>query len=411
MDYREEEMSSSIIIGVGKYSAKYKVTNKDLSKFILHNFCALERKRFKYDKLIGINARNWETWHPNQKGKESLLKGYPSNGKSIFSNSWHFIHDELKAGKIDAKKLYDSGMAYLAAKDAIQSAEIHPKEIDVVIYCSSTPDLLIQQQSGKIAEALGVKGVFVQDIIAGCTGFLDGLYFADKLIKSGEVKTVLVTGSNMISNYARWYFDAKGNDTKISFGHPGWYSAVIFGDGAGAAVITKGKNNDTGFVYSFGEYEAKDNPAVLAAGGSAVGITHETLDKCLEQFYVHHGLVKKNASTLMERAFNGVIRKCRDAGKGTFGIDDFDYFIPHQPSIGVLKESAEKIGVANNKMLDELENYGNMVCANLPVIITNNISCFKEGMLLMFLVIGGGCKYGASIYRCGDEFEKMMNRK
>jgi len=404
-------MGSSKIIGVGKYNAKYKVTNEDLGKFILKNFSALERKRFRYDKLIGINTRNWETWHPNQRGQESLLKCYPSDGKSIFSNSWHFIHDELKAGKIDPEKLHDSGMAYFAAKDAIKSAGIHPEEIDVVIYCSSTPDLLIQQQSGKIADALGIRGVFVQDIIAGCTGFFDGLYFADKLIKSGEVNTILVTGSNMISNYARWFFNGKGNESKISYGHPGWYSAVIFGDGAGAAVITRGKNNDTGFIYSFGEYEAKDNPAVLAAGGSAVGITHETLDKCLEQFYVHHGLVKKNASTLMERAFEGVIHKCREAGRGTFNLDDFDYFVPHQPSTGVLRESAQKIGADESKMLDVLENHGNMVCANLPVIITNNISCFEEGTLLMFLVIGGGCKYGATIYRCGDEFEKMMKRK
>jgi 3-oxoacyl-[acyl-carrier-protein] synthase-3 len=404
-------MGNSIILGVGKYNAKYKVTNNDLSKYILNNFSALLRQRIHYDKLIGINSRNWESWHPNQKGKESLLKRYPSNSKNIFSNSWHFIHDELKLGKINTEKLHDSGMAYFAAKDAIKSADIHPEDIEVVIYCSSTPDLLIQQQSGKIAEALGIRGAFVQDIIAGCTGFFDGLYFADKLIKSGEVKTVLVTGSNMISNYARWYFNAKGNDSKISYGHPGWYSAVIFGDGAGAAVLTKGKNNDTGFIYSFGEYEAEDNPAVLAAGGSAVGITHETLDKCLEQFYVHHGLVKKNASTLMERAFDGVIRKCRVAGKGNFDLDDFDYFIPHQPSVGVLKESAEKIGVEKNKMLDELENYGNMVCANIPVIITNNASCFDKGTLLMFLVIGGGCKFGATIYKCGDEFEKMMKRQ
>jgi 3-oxoacyl-[acyl-carrier-protein] synthase-3 len=404
-------MGNSVIIGVGKYNAKHKVTNNDLSKYILNNFSPLLRRRLHYDKLIGINSRNWETWHPDQKGKESLLKSYPSNGKTIFSNSWHFIHDELKLGKINTEELHDSGMAYLAAKDAIQSAGIAPEEIDVVIYCSSTPDLLIQQQSGKIAEALGIRGAFVQDIIAGCTGFFDGLYFADKLIKSGEVKTVLVTGSNMISNYARWFFNTKGNDTKISYGHPGWYSAVIFGDGAGAAVMTTGKDDSKGFVYSFGEYEAKDNPAVLAAGGSAVGITHETLDKCLEQFYVHHGLVKKNASSLMKRAYDGVIRKCREAGKGKFALDDFDYFIPHQPSVGVLTESAAKIGVEKSKMLDVLENYGNMVCANLPVIISNNISCFKEGSLLMFLVIGGGCKYGASIYRCGDEFEKMMSRE
>jgi 3-oxoacyl-[acyl-carrier-protein] synthase-3 len=404
-------MGSSIILGIGKYDAKYKVTNEDLGKYVLNNFGALERRRFKYERNIGIKARNWEAWHPSHTGEESLLNSYPSNGKNIFSNSWHFIHDELKAGKINTEKLYDSGMAYHAAKDAIKSAEIHPEEIDVVIYCSSTPDLLIQQQSGKIAEALGIKGAFVQDIIAGCTGFFDGVFFADKLIKSGDVKTVLVTGSNMISNYARWYFNPKGNDKKISYGHPGWYSAVIFGDGAGAAVITKGKNNDTGFIYSFGEYEAEDNPAVLAAGGSAIGITHETLDKCLEQFYVHHGLVKKNAATLMERAFEGVIRKCREAGMGNFDLDEFDYFIPHQPSAGVLMESAEKIGVERSKMLDVLENYGNMVCANLPVIITNNFSSFKDGTLLMFLVIGGGCKYGAAIYRCGVEFEKIIRSK
>jgi len=404
-------MGSSIILGIGKYDAKHKVANKDLSKYILNNFSAIERHRFNYDKVIGIKSRNWEAWHPSQREEESLLKSYPSNGKSIFSNSWHFIHDELKADSINQRKLYDSGLAYFAAKEAIKNADIHPKEIDVVIYCSSTPDLLIQQQSGKIAEALGIRGAFVQDIIAGCTGFFDGVFFADKIIKSGEVKTVLVTGSNMISNYARWFFDAKSNDHKISYGHPGWYSAVIFGDGAGAAVITKGKNNDTGFIYSYGGYEAKDNPAVLAAGGSAVGMTHETLDKCLEQFYVHHGLVKKNAANLMERAFEGVIRECKESGAGNFHLDEFDYFIPHQASAGVLKKSAERIGIERSKMLDELENYGNMVCANLPVIITNNVPCFKEGTLLMFIVIGGGCKYGASIYRCGDEFEKIMKRQ
>jgi 3-oxoacyl-[acyl-carrier-protein] synthase-3 len=404
-------MVKSVILGMGKYDANHRVTNKDLNKYLLSNFSSLERARFGYDKVIGIKARNWATWHPSQRGGESLLNTYPTSGKNIFSNSWHFMHDELKIGDINLEKLYDSGMAYFAAKDAIKRAGIQSEEIDVVIYCSSTPDLFIQQQSAKIASALGIEGAFVQDLVAGCTGFFDGVFFADKLIKSGEVKTVLVTGSNMISNYARWFFDAKSSDYKIPYGHPGWYSAVIFGDGAGAAVITKGKDEDTGLILASGAYEAKDNPAVLAAGGSAVGVTHETLDKCLEQFYVHHGLVKKNASNLMKRAFDSVIHEASEAGLGKFDLNDFDYFVPHQASLGVLRESAEKIGIERNKMIDEIEEYGNMVCANLPVTITNHISRFTEGSLLMLLVIGGGCKYGAAIYRCGDEFENMLKRE
>jgi len=403
-------MSNSIILGIGKRNAKNKVTNKDLNKYILNNFSESERRAFKYDEVIGIKTRYWEAWHPSQRGEENLLKGYSFNGKNDFSKAWHFIHDELKIGQINPERMFDSGLAYFAAKDAIKNADIHPKEIDVVIYCSSTPDLLLQQQSGKIAAALGIEGAFVQDIIAGCTGFFDGVFFADKLIKSGEVKTVLVTGSNMISNYARWFYNAKSSDYKISYGHPGWYSAVIFGDGAGAAVITKGKNNDTGLLHSTGGYEAKDNPAVFAAGGSAIGLTHETIDRGFEQFLIHHGLVKKTAPALMERAFENVICKCRESGKGNFNLDDFDYFIPHQASSGVLDQSAEKIGIERSKMLDILETYGNMVCANLPVIISDNLSCFKEGALLMFVVIGGGYKYGASIYRCGDEFQKIMKR-
>ena len=76
----------------------------------------------------------------------------------------------------------------------------------------------------------------------------------------------------------------------------------------------------------------------------------------------------------------------------------------------MLEKSAEKIGIERSKMLDVLETYGNMVCANLPVIMTDHLSCFEEGKLLMFIVIGGGYKYGATIYRCGDEFKKIMNR-
>ena len=401
-------MGNSVILGIGKYDAKHTVTNKDLNKHLLHDFGVLERRKFGFDSVIGIKTRRWETWHPSQRGNINLWKNYPSAGKSIFSRSWHFMHDELKVGEINQEMLYDSGMAYFAAKNAIENAGVRPKDIDLVIYSSSTPDLYLQQQSGKIAAALGIQDAYVQDLIVGCTGFFDGIFFADKLIKSGEIKTALVTGSNMISNYARWFLSDKSQDYKISYGHPGWYSAVIFGDGAGAAVITEGKHSDTGLLYSHGGYDIHDNPAVLPAGGSAVGLTHETLEKCLEQFYVHHGLVKKKAAALMERALHELLLTCKESGTGTFDLKDFDYFIPHQASKGVLKESAQRIGIEKGRMLDELENYGNLVCANLPVTMANQMPRLKEGTLMMFLVIGGGWKYGAGIYRCGNEFENML---
>ena len=118
-------------------------------------------------------------------------------------------------------------------------------------------------------------------------------------------------------------------------------------------------------------------------------------------------MVKKKAAALMERALDELLFTCRESGAGTFDLNDFDYFIPHQASKGVLRDSAQRIGIEKGRMLDELENYGNIVCANLPVTMANQMPRFKEGTLMMFLVIGGGWKYGAGIYRCGNEFENM----
>ncbi len=102
-----------------------------------------------------------------------------------------------------------------------------------------------------------------------------------------------------------------------------------------------------------------------------------------------------------------MLEKALENGNGRYHLDDFDLFVPHQASKGVLNETARKLGMSPNKMINDLENHGNMVCANLPVGISTHLDAFKEGTLVMPVVVGGGWKYGAGIYRCGDEFEKM----
>ena len=239
------------------------------------------------------------------------------------------MHDELKVGHIDPEKLYDSGLAYFAAKDAIKSAGISVKDIDVVLYCSSTPDMLLQQQSGKIATALGIEGAFVQDIIAGCTGFFDGVFLADKLIKSGEVKTALVTGSNMISNYARWFYNGKNSGFKISYGHPGFYSAVIFGDGAGAAVLTPTK---AGGILSnvIGADGEQNEVLIVRGGGSKRPFSQQIIDEGLHYLEMEGNPVFKFAVRILGKASIQALKK---AG---LTRDDIDFLIPHQANIRII---------------------------------------------------------------------------
>ena len=398
----------SVIRGVGNYRPDGVVTNKDLGDYLLEDFGPLTRRVIERKSKLGIKSRRWEMWHPRERGNNgNMLEDYPKDGKTPFSKSWRYIHDVLGMGEINTGSLYDSGMAYMAALDAIRKADIHPSEIDAVLYTTSTPDALIQQQSGKIAHALGIRNdAFVQDIVVGCSGFWDGVWMADKFIKSGDIKNVLVTGSNMASNYAKWHFNSKNRDYKVPSGHPAWFNMVLFGDAAGAVILGEGNGDERGLICGYNGYEPRDNPAFLLAGGSAVGMTPETVERDMEMFYVHNGHVRKHAPRLMERAVDGVLTEVSKTN-GRYDLDSFDVFVPHQASNGVLLDTARLIGIQNDKMINDLENNGNIVCANLPLVMSDNLDRFEEDKLVMPLVVGGGWKYGAGIYRCGDEFEKM----
>ena len=269
------------------------------------------------------------------------------------------------------------GTSYLAiksAEDLIQKSNIDPTEIDLVIVGTATPDLPVASTAAYVATEIGAVNAFGYDLQAACSSFLFGMSTAASYIESGRYKKVLLIGADKMSSI----IDYKDRAT-----------CIIFGDGAGAALF---EPNNEGLGLQ-DEYLRSDGVGRdflrIEAGGSLMPTTAKTVEENRHFVYQEGKTVFKYAVSNMA----DVSEKMLTRNNLTEG--DIQWLVPHQANKRIIEATARRVGVGSEKVMMNIQNYGNTTSGTLPLLLADYESQLKKGDNLIFAAFGGGFTWGA----------------
>jgi 3-oxoacyl-[acyl-carrier-protein] synthase III len=294
------------------------------------------------------------------------------------SDDWITTRTGIKERRIAAKNENTSDMATKAAMKAIEQAKISPKEINLILVATATPDMLFPATACFVQKKIGATNAACLDISAACAGFLFGLEIAQQFITSHTYDTVLVIGADKLTSITNW------TDRN---------TCVLFGDGAGAAVLRhRGSAHGviTTYIGSDGRYS---DILFMPGGGTHCPITRENVDLNLQTIHMTGKEVYKQAVTAMLKAAEKVLEQ---AG---LSIEDIACVIPHQANLRIIHAIAERLGVSRDKMFVNLDRYGNTSAAAVAIALdeANRTGRIKPGDYVLMVVFGGGLTWASTI--------------
>ncbi|HLR49128.1 MAG TPA: beta-ketoacyl-ACP synthase III [Candidatus Sphingobacterium stercoripullorum] len=269
-----------------------------------------------------------------------------------------------------------SDLAVPAVRELLEKRGIGAEEIDLIIFCTSTPDMLFPATANILADKVGAINAWGYDLQAACSGFLFGLTTGAQFIESGHHKKVLVVGGDKMSSVINY----KDRNT-----------CILFGDGCGAVLLEpnyEGLGLQDALLRSDGSGGKYLN---IKGGGSLHPASHETVDAGLHYAYQEGRSVFKFAVTKMA----GVVEDLMV--KNSLTSEDIDWLVPHQANRRIIDATAERAGLPDDKVMVNIEKYGNTTSGTIPLCLWEWEKKLKKGDSLMFAAFGGGFTWG-SVY-------------
>ncbi|MBI1869658.1 MAG: ketoacyl-ACP synthase III [Chlamydiae bacterium] len=296
------------------------------------------------------------------------------------TDQWIFERTGIRERRISSHDFYASDMGAHAAKKALQDSKINPSEVDLLIVATMSADMLCPSTACIIQEKIGASKAFAFDLNAACSGFLFALEVAKKFLESDQYQTALVIGVEKLSSMVDW----KDRGT-----------CILFGDGAGAAVLKKNHADHQILGAVLGSDGRGADLLKVPAGGSMMPATHETIDQRLHFIKMDGREVYKNAIDLMYRMADETLLKC--------GLkrEDVDLFIPHQANKRIIDAVAKKLSLPSEKIYINVDRYGNTSAASIIIALDD---ARKEGRMqsgdcLLIVVFGAGFTWGGMVIR------------
>jgi 3-oxoacyl-[acyl-carrier-protein] synthase-3 len=296
------------------------------------------------------------------------------------SDEWITTRTGIKSRRIADAATATSDLAAEAGRRAIADAKIAPEEIDMIVVATATPDMLFPASACLVQSALGLKRACAFDVSAACSGFVYSLSLAKALISSGAYDKILVIGAETLSKIVDW------TDRN---------TCVLFGDGAGAAVIgevEEGRGIQSVLLGSDGSLSHWLN---MPGGGSRMPISHEVIEQRLHYVKMNGNNVFKYAVTAMGTAALAALDRANASPS------EIDILVPHQANLRIIEAVAERIGVPMSKVFVNLDRYGNTSAASVPIALDEACRSgrLKRGDLVEVVVFGGGFTWGAAVLR------------
>ena len=295
------------------------------------------------------------------------------------SDAW--IREKLGIGarRVAAPNQATSDLAAEAARRALADGKITAEEIDLIIVATATPDRLAPSTACIVQEKIGAFNAAAFDLAAVCSGFLYGLSVGSQFIAAHVYDTVLLIGADTFSRITDW-------DDR---------SCVFFGDGAGAAILTHAKEGEGLLAVDlYADGRGKYNFTV-PAGGSEQPASDKTVADRLHTFLMNGKAVFETGTTVLPDAIAKVLERC------SLSIDDVDVLIPHQPSVNILKVTADKLGLPFEKVMTNMDRYANTAGASVAILLdeANHSGRLHDGAVAVLAAVGSGWTWAAAVMR------------
>jgi 3-oxoacyl-[acyl-carrier-protein] synthase-3 len=297
------------------------------------------------------------------------------------SDEWITTRTGIRERRIARPDQATSDLATEAAQAALASVDFDPESLDLVIVTTITPDMIFPATASIVAHNIGATRAGAFDLEAGCTGFVYGLAVATAFVSANIYRNVLVLGAEVLSRSLDW--EDRG-------------TCVLFGDGAGAVLVTP---TDNGSIFSFdlGNDGSGAKHLGIPAGGSRLPASHETVND-------HMHFMKMNGGEVFKFATRAVVESCEkvlaDAG---LTVADVDLFVPHQANIRIIETAGKRLGFRKDQVFANLDRYGNTSCASIPLCLAEAAASgrLKKGDTLLMTGFGAGLTWGSCLTKWG----------
>lgn len=334
-------MYTSKITGLGHYVPENVVTNHDLSKLMDTNDAWIQER-------TGIKERR------------HIKKG-DGNSTSV--------------------------MAVKASKIALERAKLQPDDIDMIVFATLSPDMYFPGGGVEVQEMMGMRTIPALDVRNQCSGFVYALSVADQFIKTGMYKNVLVIGS-------------ENHSGGLDFTTRGRNVSVIFGDGAGAAVVSRNETNKGGILSTHLHSEGQHKNELSLRGPSTEYWVPEIIEDNPQENIPYYPVM--NGQFVFKHAivrFAEVIQEGLDANK--LSVNDIDMLIPHQANLRISQFIQQKMKLTDAQVFNNIQKYGNTTAASIPIALSEawEQGKVKEGDLVVLAAFGSGFTWGSAIIR------------
>jgi 3-oxoacyl-[acyl-carrier-protein] synthase-3 len=288
------------------------------------------------------------------------------------------IRERRLAGPDDAV----STMSLAAGQDALAVAGLDPRDLDLIIVATSSPDYLTPPVSSMIQDMLAAPRTAAFDLAAGCTGFIYALATAHQFIAAGTYDNVLVIGAEITSRFVDWEDRA---------------TCVLFGDGAGAVVLQASAAPTGVLSFILGSDGSKHDALIVPGGGSRHPCSQEVLDKGMQHIRMDERRVFKFATKTPAQAAVRAIEGCG------LSVDDIALLIPHQANLRIIQSLAKSLRIPLEKVYINLDRYGNTSAASIPIALCEAMEEGRvtDGDHIVLLGFGAGLTWAAAVVTVG----------
>ena len=298
------------------------------------------------------------------------------------SDEWIVQRTGIKARRVAADDETCSTLAIAAAKPALQVAGLKPADLDLIIIATSSPDYLVPIVSSMVQHQLGAHCPAFT-LVTGCTGFVYGLATAHQFIATGAYDHILVVGVELISRFLDW----RDRNT-----------CVLFGDGAGAVVLSPSHTPTGVKAFDLGSDGAKSKALILPGIGSATRLDHDVLERGEQYLKMNGREVFKFATRVLPQSTTQVLK---NAG---MTLHEIDLLIPHQANARIIDIAVRRLGLPADKVFVNVQRYGNTSAASIPLALIEALEAgkIKEGDHLCLVSFGAGLTWASAIVQWGQ---------
>ena len=293
------------------------------------------------------------------------------------NDEWIVSRSGIRERHIAADGETTGDLAYHASVRALKAAGVEPSELDLIVLGTTTPDLVFPSTACLVQHRLGANGCPAFDVNAACSGFIYALTVADKFIRSGAARTVLVIGSETLTRMVDW----KDRTT-----------CVLFGDGAGAVVLKA--DSDTGILSTHMHADGSKKELLWNPVGVSVGFKPGE-----ENAGVRINMSGNDVFKHAVKALDSVVEEALDAN----GLDrhDIDWLIPHQANLRIIEATAKRLDMPMERVVVTVDKHGNTSSGSVPLALDEAVRSGKvqRGQLLLLEAFGGGFTWGSALLR------------